>query len=139
MEWLSGQLDGPARTIVLTHHHLMSGFRRRGDALEEWLDPFIAAGQIFGWFWGHEHHLIEYADYRGMKCRCIGHGSLPYVPPDRRRVKHPADVVRWETRPSPTNPSRGIHGFALVTLDGPSLAIEYIDEAGGVSWTERWD
>ena len=139
MAWLEGQLAGDARTVLLTHHHLLSPFRKRGNALEEWLDPYLTDGRIYGWIWGHEHHLIEFADYRGVKCRCIGHGSLPYVPPDRRRVRHPADIVRWETRPSPLQPSRGIHGFALLTFDGPSLQVEYVDEAGGTAWTERWD
>jgi hypothetical protein len=139
MAWLEGQLAGPAKTILLTHHHLFSGFRKRGDKLEEWLDPHLANGRLFGWFWGHDHYLIEFADYRGVKCRCIGHGSLPYVPPDRRRQRHPADIVRMETRRSPVDPSRGIHGFALLTLDGPRLQIEYVDEQGGVAWVERWD
>jgi hypothetical protein len=139
MAWLDGQLAGSARTILLTHHHLFSAFRRRGDALEEWLDPHLTEGRIFGWFWGHDHHLVEYADHRGVKCRCIGHGSLPYVPPDRRRQRHAATIVRMETRRSPLDAARGIHGFALLTMDGPVLDIEYVDEEGGTSWTERWE
>jgi hypothetical protein len=138
MAWLESQLGGDARTILLTHHHLLSPFRKRGDHLEKWLDAYLADGRLFGWFWGHEHHLIEFADYRGVKCRCIGHGSLPYVPPDRRRQRHQVDVVRWETRPSPLKPSRGIHGFAMLTFDGPVLGIEYVDEGGGTSWREQW-
>ena len=138
LQWLPAQFRGDAKNILLTHHHLLSPFRKRGDAMEEWLDPYLQDGRLFGWIWGHEHHLIEFQDYRGVKCRCIGHGSLPYVPPDRRRQRHPADIVRWETRPSPLKPSRGIHGFALLTFDGPTLHIEYVDEAGGTSWTEAW-
>jgi hypothetical protein len=139
MTWLGAQLDGPARNVILTHHHLFSPFRKPGDKLEEWLDPYLADGRLFGWFWGHDHYLLEYADHRGVKCRCIGHGSLPYVPPDRRRQTHAAAVVRMETRPSPTTPSRGMHGFALLTFDGPVLHVEYVDEAGGTAWAERWD
>jgi hypothetical protein len=139
MAWLEAQVTGPARTILLTHHHLLSRFRKRGDALEEWLDPYLADQRIHAWFWGHEHHLVEYADYRGMKCRCVGHGALPYIPPDRLRARYAADVVRMETRYSPLSPSRGMHGFALLTFDGPVLHIEYVDEVGGTAWTERWD
>jgi hypothetical protein len=135
---LEAQLSGPARTVLLSHHHLFSGFRKRGDKLEEWLDPYLASGRLFGWFWGHDHYLIEYADYRGVKCRCVGHGSLPYIPPDRQRQTHPAQIVRMETRSSPLAPSRGIHGFALLTFDGPALQIEYVDELGGLAWTEQW-
>ncbi|HVL69792.1 MAG TPA: metallophosphoesterase [Vicinamibacterales bacterium] len=139
LDWLPHQVGGSARNILLTHHHVLSPFRKRGDALEESLDPFLAAGQVFAWIWGHEHHLFEFADYRGVKCRCIGHGSLPYVPPDRRRQRHPADIVRMETRPSPLNAARGIHGFALLRFEGPVLDIAYVDEEGGTAWTERWD
>jgi hypothetical protein len=139
LTWLPEQLTGPARTILMTHHHVLSPFRKRGDALEESLEPQLAAGQIFGWIWGHEHHLFEFADYRGVKCRCIGHGSLPCVPPDRRRRRQPADIIRMETRTSPLSPSRGMHGFALLRFDGPVLDIEYVDEAGGTAWTERWE
>lgn len=138
MEWFEAQLSEPTKTVLLTHHHLLSGFRRRGDKLEEWLDPYLASGRLFGWFWGHDHFLIEYAEYRGVKCRCIGHGSIPYVPPDRQRQTHPAPIVRMETRPSPLAPSRGMHGFALLTFDGPALQVEYVDEQGGTAWTERW-
>jgi hypothetical protein len=139
MEWLEAQLSGPAKTVILTHHHLFSPFRKRGDKLEEWLDPHVGAGRIFGWFWGHDHYLFEFADYRGVKCRCIGHGSLPYTPPNRRRQKHDAAIVRMETRPSPLEADKGIHGFALLRFDGPVLHIEYVDELGGVAWRERWE
>jgi len=122
----------------MTHHHLLSPFRKRGDAMEQALDPYLAAGQLFAWIWGHEHHLFEFADYRGVKCRCIGHGSLPYVPPDRRKRRHDAEIVRMETRLSPLSPSRGMHGFALLRFDGPVLDIEYVDEVGGTAWTEEW-
>ena len=139
MSWFEAQLTGPARTLLLTHHHLFSGFRKRGEKMEEWLDPHMASGRVFGWFWGHDHYLIEYADHRGVKCRCIGHGALPYVPLDRRKQTHPAEIVRMETRTAPEAPARGIHGFALLTFDGPVLEIEYIDELGGTAWTERWE
>jgi hypothetical protein len=138
-DWLAHQVGGPGKTILLTHHHLFSPFRKRGDVLEERLDPFLTDGQLYAWLWGHDHHLIEFADYRGVKCRCIGHGSLPYVPPDRRRVRHEVPIIRMETRATPGIPSRGMHGFALLTFDGPSLQIDYVDEAGGTSWSERWD
>jgi hypothetical protein len=139
MEWLGAQLSGPAKTLLLTHHHLFSPFRKRGEKLEEWLDPHLAAGRIFGWFWGHDHYLFEFADYRGVKCRCIGHGSLPYTPPNRRRQKQPVTITRMETRPSPLQPSKGIHGFAFLRFEGPALHIEYVDELGGTAWSEHWD
>ena len=44
-----------------------------------------------------------------------------------------------ETRPSPSDPGRGMNGFALLRFEGPRLEIEYIDEAGGRAWDERWE
>ena len=44
-----------------------------------------------------------------------------------------------ETRPSPLEPGKGIHGFALLRFDGPVLHVEYVDELGGTAWSERWD
>lgn len=139
IEWLGAQVGGTAKTILLTHHHLFSPFRKRGDLLEEQLDPFLGRHEIFAWFWGHDHHLIEFENYRDVRCRCIGHGSLPYVPPDRRRMRNDVPVVRMETRPSPLVSSRGMHGFALLEFDGPVLSIDYVDETGGTAWSERWD
>lgn len=140
MPWLDAQLAGDGgRTILLTHHHLFSAFRKRGDLLEEHLDPYLTDGRVFGWFWGHDHYLMAFEDYRGMKCRCIGHGSLPYTPPDRRRHRHDVKVARMETRPSPRNPNRGMHGFAMLTFDGGVLQIDYVDETGGTAWSERWE
>jgi hypothetical protein len=136
--WLDAQLSGPFRSVLLTHHHLFSAFRKPGHAMAEWVDPYVKGGRIHGWFWGHEHHLIEYAERDGVKHRCIGHGSLPYVPPDRKRRRYQVDISRMETRPSPQNTGRGIHGFALLTFDGPAMEIEYVDEAGGTAWRERW-
>lgn len=138
MEWLAGQWRDEARTILLTHHSWFSPYRRRGDALEEWLDPALTRGRLFGWFWGHDHYLMEFADCRGVKCRLIGHGSLPYVRPDRRRQRHPVQIVRWEARPSREDEDRGLHGFADLLFDGPSLRITYVDEDGGTAWQEEW-
>ena len=34
IEWLEAQLDGSAKTVLLTHHHLFSPFRKPGDKLD---------------------------------------------------------------------------------------------------------
>jgi hypothetical protein len=137
VEWLDAQLDGTARSVLLTHHHLVSPFRKPGYRLGGWLRPFMTAGRIDAWFWGHDHYLIEFGDMHGVKCRCIGHGGVPHrVPPTRYR--YDVDVRRIERRAAPDDPAHGISGFALLTFEGPALHIAYVDEAGGTSWEERW-
>jgi hypothetical protein len=137
VEWLDAQLDGTARRVLLTHHHLVSPFRKPGYRLGDWLRPFMTDGRVDAWFWGHDHYLIEFGDRHGVKCRCIGHGGVPHrVPPTR--YSYEVDVRRIERRPAPGDPTHGISGFALLTFDGPGLHIAYVDEAGGTSWEERW-
>ena len=36
----------------------------------------------------------------------------------------------------PKRPKRGIHGFALLTLDGKNMSVSYIDEAGNEDHSE---
>jgi hypothetical protein len=137
VEWLDAQLEGPARTILLTHHHLVSPFRKPGYRLDDWLQPFMQAGRIHAWFWGHDHYLIEFADRHTVKCRCIGHGGVPHrVPPERYR--YDVDIRRIERRAAPGDPEHGISGFALLELDGPTCRAHYLDEGGGTSWSETW-
>jgi hypothetical protein len=137
VDWTDAQLAGPARSILLTHHHLVSPFRKPGYRLDDWLRPFMSDGRLYGWIWGHDHHLIEFADILGVKCRCIGHGGVPHVVPPAQ-FRHPAEVVRIERRSAPGDPGHGISGFAMLTFDGPRLDIDYLDEAGGTSWSETW-
>jgi hypothetical protein len=137
MDWLEAQVDGEARSILLTHHHLVSLFRKPNYRLGDWLTPFFDAGRLHSWFWGHDHYLVDYGAHRGVECRCIGHGGVPHGLP-RERPRHDVPFRRIERRPTPDDPGRGIHGFALLTFDGPDLRIEYLDEAGGTSWTEEF-
>jgi hypothetical protein len=67
--------------------------------------PFIEAQQIHG--------------------RCIGHGCFPYDPP----ADPPPNLegaVQWVNHRQQPN-RRGMHGFALLTVDGPTLHIDYLD------------
>jgi hypothetical protein len=137
VEWLDAQLARATRTILLTHHHLVSPFRRPGYRLDDWLRPFMRDGRLYGWIWGHDHYLMEFADLLGVKCRCIGHGGVPHgLPP--QRFPQATDVTRIERRAAPGDPAHGISGFALLTFDDTRLDIEYVDEAGGISWAEEW-
>ena len=144
IEWLGALLnDGSNKTnILLSHHQLYSGYEALPSEVEgekrlfEWLKGFLQAGQIPHWFWGHEHLCVVYQKYQGVKGRCIGHGCFPYsIPSAKPPLAGPQ--VEWVARQSdPKRPKRGIHGFALLTLNGGNMSVSYIDEAGNEDHTE---
>jgi hypothetical protein len=132
MEWLAAQLAGDSvKTILLTHHQPFSVFDPVSDALAQKLAPFLAAGKIYAWFWGHEHKCIVYdpsAEFGNVLGRCIGHGALPSsVPP--HEFANTGIPVRFVNRRS-LDGDEGMHGFALATFNGPNLSVKYIDQDG---------
>lgn len=140
VEWLSAQLKNRStKTILLCHHQLFSAYQTQGDRLEEWpeIKAALTAGKILAWFWGHEHKCVVYESYKNTKGRCIGHGGLPYAVPFGNPV-HPEVPIKWiETRSRPQSPTHGIQGFALLTIDGSGATVDYIDQLGSVSYSEK--
>jgi len=135
--WLNLQLSaGPARTILLTHHQLFSAYEPTEEGLEDWINPFLEAGKLAGWFWGHEHLMVIYEQFKGMKARCIGNGCFPYKVPPKTPPLPGFPVAFINRRQLPGN--RGMHSFALVTVDGLNMHVDYIDEDGTVSFKEDW-
>ena len=137
-DWLKGQLGrGKAKSILMSHHQLFSAFEGQGPRLQEWLQPYLDDEKIDGWFWGHEHTCQVYDRYMGIKARCIGNGCIPYGlpadPPPNAEVP-----LKWvNRRPNPDHPKRGMHGYALITLDGKNAQVEYIDLDGLVAFREE--
>ncbi len=130
MDWLAAQVaDNSVKTILMTHHQPFSVFENVSDALATKLDPFLAAGKIYAWFWGHEHKCIVYdpsAQFGNVLGRCIGHGGLPSsIPPIE--FTRPDIPVRFVNR-RPLDANEGMHGFALLIVNGPNLSVKYIDQ-----------
>jgi len=137
VEWLNAQLsDDSPRTFLMTHHQLFSAYEDQGDRMEEKVAPHLNDGTVFGWFWGHEHACIIYDTHKNIQGRCIGHGGLPYEIPVDPPPNSDVPVKFVDRRPRPDKPSRGMQGFALLTVDGPHLHVDYIDQDGTVVLTE---
>lgn len=137
VEWLNAQLsDDSAKTFLMTHHQLFSAYEGQGDRMEEKVAPHLNDGTIFGWFWGHEHACIIYDTHKNIQGRCIGHGGLPYQIPAAQPPNADVPVKFVDRRPRPDKPSRGMQGFALLTVDGPHLHVDYIDQDGTVAFSE---
>lgn len=133
VDWLTGQFKGNnPKTILLSHHQLFSAYENtNADHLKSRVQPFLQANQIYGWIWGHEHLCVVYEKFMGIKAVCLGNGCFPYNTPNRQ----PKVPVAWiDDRPQPNDEEyRGIHTFALLTINGPTINIKYIDQDGNVA------
>lgn len=142
LQWLAHQINNApasvknAKNVLLSHHQPYSAFEKsdKGAFLRKSVRPLTDAGRIHGWLWGHEHLCAVYENHLGIKGRCVGHGCIPYELP--RDPSASADVkVRWWHKRRQTD-GGGMQGFALLTIDGARMQIEYIDRDGKVAKTE---
>ncbi|MEJ7860890.1 MAG: metallophosphoesterase [Pyrinomonadaceae bacterium] len=133
LEWLGEQLQGSAKTFLLSHHQPFSAFTDGdpGAKLRTRVQPFF--DKISGWFWGHEHLCIAYGKHLGINGRCIGHGCIPYEIPT---PSNDTPVTWIDKRKQPNG--RGMHGFALLTLNDANMKVEYIDQNGAIAYTESF-
>jgi calcineurin-like phosphoesterase family protein len=148
VDWLQAQVDHAssftpaARIILLTHHQLFSAYD--GDDLGKYLlphvQPFLDAGVIYAWFWGHEHRFIAYKNNPfGFKAWCIGNGGFPASPSTGSPAYSSKYPIQWvEQRPEPSNGWYGMRGFALLSFSGPQVTVEYVDQTGSVAYSEIW-
>lgn len=138
VDWLTSQMQGNnPRTILLSHHQLFSAYENTDAShLQSRVKPFLDAGQIYGWIWGHEHLCVAYQKHMGIKAVCLGNGCFPYNPPGNQ----PQVPVEWmNDRAQPNDPDyRGIHTFALLKVSPAKIDIQYIDQDGFVGHTQTW-
>lgn len=134
-EWLGQQLaDAGPKTILMSHHQLFSAYENTdASRLRGKVEPFL--GSVYGWIWGHEHLAVVYEKHEGINAICLGNGCFPYDFPGQS----PSVPVKWiDTRKTDDPDYPGGHTFALLTIDGPRIDMELIDEKGNVGWTEKW-
>ncbi len=129
-----GAQAGKRRIIVLTHHE---GLSFTGDQCSKlWTQVVSALGRVPDyWYWGHAHNAIVYRLRDGCRCRCAGHGAIPYGDaPDLDG----ASAVEWYEKLNARDksvPERVLNGYVRVTINGTSLTEEFVGENGSVRWT----
>ncbi len=127
--------DNPGRrTALLSHHQLFSAHEDTAEKLREKIAPVLARQPLDAWFWGHEHRSIAYRDVQNVRyASCVGNGGIPeYLVPrrafdglvyeDDRKYGH--GLEPWNT-----------FGFAVLDVDGPEIAVTYVDETGADVWS----
>ena len=140
LEWLTAQLDPPARrSILLSHHQLFSPYDQRitkGTLLNK-IEALLP--KIYAWFWGHEHRCVIMGDHLGIKARCIGHGSIPSSVPYGKPLFPDVPVVKADERAAPGADGTCYHGFALLRFRADTIDVSYIDEYGELFFKERFE
>jgi hypothetical protein len=135
--FLRDQVAKGKKVIVLTHHNALSEDGKTPLTLwKQVTGAFPANGGPDYWYWGHAHAGVVYApaDPSGTKCRCCGHGALPWG--EASELAPNTKVVWHENRKAndPDTPQRVYNGFAVLRLNGPTIQETFYDENGGTAW-----
>lgn len=124
MEWLKRTLqqrDTSAWSIVIGHHPMYSGGKRKGktsDMINRFHHVFDAYN-IDAYFAGHEHDLQHHDDGSGVQYFVSGAGS----------------EVRKTGKMEYTKFAQAVGGFALVTATRASLVVRFVDAQGNVLYS----
>lgn len=138
--WLQGLIErkGDRRVLLFTHHQPYSLLDKQGSKLVSKLGRLLDRGEIFAWYWGHEHRCVIYDLHPAWKLRgrCIGHGGFPAY---RDRLGSYPLQNGWRTlparhlvpggrvldRPNPYVEGEadryGANGYVTLELDGEGL------------------
>lgn len=123
------------RLIVLTHHNpLLTSGALPTDEKDRvlWNQLTSNLGYPEYWYWGHVHNGIVYTDKSGAgkntKCRCVGHGSIPFANGYELEQARKNGVVDYYAHTLMTGSSqypltesqklRVDNGFAVIKLKG---------------------
>jgi Calcineurin-like phosphoesterase len=136
------------KTVLLSHHPLFSAFSPIGrpdgngkvtafnPKLKDSFDRLRATGKpIPAWFWGHEHNLCIYGPYLDLaRGRCLGHSAIPVFAEDDPYEAVPAIVDPPSLLEGTKVEKAGdvyAHGFAVLTLSGSSMKVQYFEDREG--------
>ena len=138
------------RNILLSHNQPVSAFVKEtaaGAPLRAEYDKLIAGTRpdaVYGWIFGHEHRCTIYDDSAlPYKARLLGNGAIPHDP----QTETAPETVKGVTGTKFVAANHGrlnngplaISTFALLTVDGDRILIDYINEDGSVFFKrEEW-
>ena len=127
------------KSVLLSHHQLFTAYSSTGLINDEpqALNPLLYApfasylDKIDLWLWGHEHNMIIFDEYKGLKPgRCVGCSAIPVpkelnpyginphliAPPGFSNIRlslDSADVYHF--------------GYVMIRLNGPTARVDYYD------------
>jgi hypothetical protein len=135
-------------TLLLSHHQYYTAFKDESFTLPaKQLTEFFPAQELV-WIWGHEHRMAIYNTFAlqsggGLRAygRCLGHGGMPVEVSDAKSFdtsKAPLAYYDASTHTLNDGTPVGRNGFAILTLDGYTLTVDYRDLDNGPMFVERF-
>jgi hypothetical protein len=149
-DWLVANLNAnPAlANVLMTHHQPVSAHAQEAhDAQQLHTDGETLLGltrpdAIFAWIFGHEHRAAVYDDtVTPYKARLIGNGCIPHDAQIETGPDNDPLCTRFTSVSSRTwGEGNAISSWLLLSVDGPQITLEYIDQDGQPSSlpTEVW-
>jgi hypothetical protein len=139
VEWLRDKIEnsGKRRTVLLSHHQLFSSNDEFGEEKQSY-NPLLHR-QLSGllskvdlWFWGHEHDLVIFGEYMGLKRgRCIGGSAFPVGKYEMPQVAKNSEVPFNKQVVLSKGSAFYQHCYAMMKLDGPNATIDYYEDSDG--------
>lgn len=136
-EWVIDKIQNAAgrRTILLSHHQLFSANDQFGGmSYNEKLYDQLATvlPQVDLWLWGHEHDLVIFGEYMGLKRgRCVGGSAFPVgnfeMPTTRKNPDVPYDRQVELSKGSAFYQ----HCYAILKLNGRNATVNYYEDRDG--------
>jgi len=147
LDWLRVNVkpkEHPKATILLSHQQYFSAFN---DAVfptpAKQLKKFFAGKDVV-WIWGHEHRLAIYDLFSpdgSIRCygRCLGNGGMPIETGVPSTKKAPCTFYDARQDYELGDKSKaGWNGCMLMTVEGTSARMEYVDLRGTVLFAETF-
>lgn len=136
-EWLIDKIEnaGKRRTILLSHHQLFStneqfDGKSYNQNLYDQLSSVIPKVDL--WLWGHEHDLVIFDEYKGLKRgRCVGGSAFPVGNFEMPTTHINADVPFNKDVALSKGAAFYQHCYAMIKLDGPSAKVSYYEDQDG--------
>jgi hypothetical protein len=135
--------------IFLSHHQCFSAFEPEFPNPMSSISTLMNPGRDIIWIWGHEHWMSVYGPNKlhngaNIYARCLGNSGMPVELQVDGGVKRPKNndpsspenrnLVLFDQRLRETingNIPLGHNGYAVITLQADTLAINYYDDNGG--------
>jgi hypothetical protein len=102
---------------------------------------------FYAWFFGHEHRCTIYKDDAPgalFRARLIGNGSIAHHPQEETQAAvlegaSTTPFLKVNSRALDEDKQVAVSTFALLTLNGPMIHVDYIDEDDRLFYAEDWD
>jgi predicted phosphodiesterase len=136
-KWVVDKIEnaGGRRTILLSHHQLFSTNEQfDGKSYNQNLYDQLSSvlSKVDLWLWGHEHDLVIFDEYKGLKRgRCVGGSAFPVGNFEMPTTHVNEDVPYNKNVELSKGSSFYQHCYAIIKLDGPNAKVFYYEDRDG--------